>query len=167
MLVVLLDPFWFPARVGRAKPKIDEKRLGRWKPPDEFRRRLAKVRAAMPPVNRPPPSAPVAPSACCWKKITSVVIARPTPPPAQQPRGEVEDDVAPRELVEKRDEGGEQNRHPKAPAPEFLRAALLPRSRRDPFGQRLQFPRRGSYETGARSPVSAMSFPGHGREGGC
>lgn len=35
--------------MGRAKRKIDEKKLRSWKLLDDFRRRLAKVREAMPP----------------------------------------------------------------------------------------------------------------------
>ncbi|NJM39220.1 MAG: RHS repeat-associated core domain-containing protein, partial [Akkermansiaceae bacterium] len=41
--LVLLDSFWFPACVGRAKEKIDEKKLRSWKLLDDFRRRLATV----------------------------------------------------------------------------------------------------------------------------
>jgi len=44
--------------VGRAKEKIDEKKLRSWKLLDDFRRRLAKVREAMPP---PPDKQPGGP----------------------------------------------------------------------------------------------------------
>ena len=46
--LVLLDPFWLASPVGRAKDKIDEKKLSGWKLLDDFRRRLAKAREAAP-----------------------------------------------------------------------------------------------------------------------
>ncbi len=45
---MLLDSFCFRSLVGRAKDKIDEKKLSSWKLLDDFRRRLAKVQAAAP-----------------------------------------------------------------------------------------------------------------------
>jgi hypothetical protein len=47
--LVLLGRFWFPAGAGRAKEKIDGKKLRSWKLLDDFRDRLAKIRAGMPP----------------------------------------------------------------------------------------------------------------------
>jgi hypothetical protein len=44
--------------VGRAKEKIDEKKLRSWKLLDDFRRRLAKIRAEMPPPPEKRPGGP-------------------------------------------------------------------------------------------------------------
>jgi hypothetical protein len=44
--------------VGRAKEKIDEKKLRSWKLLDDFRRRLARIRAEMPPPSEKRPGGP-------------------------------------------------------------------------------------------------------------
>jgi len=44
--------------VGRAKEKIDEKKLRSWKLLDDFRSRLAKIRAGMPPPPEKRPGGP-------------------------------------------------------------------------------------------------------------
>ena len=46
--LVLLARFWFPSLVGRAKDKIDEKKLSSWKLLDDFRRRLANAQPDVP-----------------------------------------------------------------------------------------------------------------------
>ena len=52
--LVLLADFWFPSLVRRAKDKIDEDKLSSWKLLDDFRRRLAKVQAAVPTTEKRP-----------------------------------------------------------------------------------------------------------------
>ena len=52
--LVLLRDFWFLSLVRRAKEKIDEKKLNSWKLLDDFRRRLAKVQAAVPTIEKRP-----------------------------------------------------------------------------------------------------------------
>ncbi len=44
--------------MGRAKEKIDEKKLRSWKLLDDFRRRLARIRAEMPPPSEKRPGGP-------------------------------------------------------------------------------------------------------------